>query len=198
MAEFAKASAVFLSEPRYLVELAEMALSFDSNSVSVASVEDELKHVASELNSASNKSDFNNVFLGGSETLRFIILSIVLHFFLPQFNSIAANLLTPIVESYLENNGKQDRQKIKEIKTIPRLLSDVDVSNLRFITGNNVRLRATPSTKADIYDELALGQIVILLTKEKNWVEVVYEYENGDSITGWVSARYTEKFIKNT
>ena len=86
--------------------------------------------------------------------------------------------------------------KIKEIKKIPLTLSDVNTDALRFIKGNNLRLRASPSINSEIYDELILGQVVTVLSKQKNWIEVMYEYEDGESISGWVFTRYTEKFIK--
>jgi uncharacterized protein YgiM (DUF1202 family) len=117
-------------------------------------------------------------------------------FFLPQVNSISANLITPVVESYLEASEETDRQKVKGIKNIPLALKDVDTTDLRFITGDNVRLRAGPSTNSEIYDELTLGQVVTVLTKKRNWIEVMYEYEDGESMSGWVFTRYTAKFVK--
>ena len=70
--------------------------------------------------------------------------------------------------------------------------SIVELGRLRFISGDNVRLRAGPSTKTKILDELTLGQVVTVISKKRNWIEV--EYEDGEYFHGWVFTRYTSKF----
>ena len=114
----------------------------------------------------------------------------------PQINSISANLLTPIVESYLDGNDADERKKIRDIKKLPLSTSEITTDNLRFITGNNVRLRESPSTNSAILDELVLGQVVTVLSKEKNWIEVMYAYEQEEVWHGWVFTRYKAKFVR--
>lgn len=91
---------------------------------------------------------------------------------------------------------RQQIGKIKGIKNTPLALKDVDTTDLRFITGNNVRLLASPSANSEIYDELIFGQAVTVLTKRRNWIEVMYEYEDGEPMSGWVFTKYTAKFVK--
>ena len=72
----------------------------------------------------------------------------------------------------------------------------INISSLRFVTGNNVRLRRAPSTNSEIIDEMALGQVVTVLSKKRNWIEVQYEYKDGEVMTGWTFTAYTKRFVK--
>lgn len=112
------------------------------------------------------------------------------------FMGISVNLLTPIVENYLENNNLSDREKIRDVKKLPSFLLGVRTSDLRFITNNNIIVREKPSVKSKILAELMLGQVITVLSKERNWIEVIYEYENGESVIGWVFTRYTSRFSR--
>ncbi|HBE9080967.1 SH3 domain-containing protein [Serratia fonticola] len=108
------------------------------------------------------------------------------------FNAVVANLITPSVQSYLASTNKNDKEKVHDIRVLP--LTDVDKSQIRFITREIVYLRATPSQKSAVIDELTLGQVVTVQSKNKNWIEVSYQYESGEIIRGWVFTRYTERF----
>ena len=193
---FATASSVFLSDSSYLSEMAQVISAVNMESVNASSIERELESTESKFNLVENGKNFLSTFKSLPPLIQFILFAFLMNVILPQVNSISANLLTPLVENYLESNKKSDRQKIKDIKKIPLTLNDIDTTDLRFITGNNVRLRANPSTNAEIYDELVLGQIVTVLAKKRNWVEVMYEYEGGESMSGWVFTRHTAKFVK--
>jgi hypothetical protein len=43
---------------------------------------------------------------------------------------------------------------------------------------------------------MVLGQVVTVLSKNKNWIEIMYEYDNGEIMHGWVFTRYTTKFVR--
>ncbi|HJS15911.1 MAG TPA: SH3 domain-containing protein [Rheinheimera sp.] len=193
---FANASSVILTEPSYLSDMAEIVSRIDLDSVDLASIEREFENTESEFASIENRANFVSIFSSLPPSIQAILFYFLIHIFLPQINSISANLLTPLVDNYLQANVKSDRQKIKEIKNIPLSLMDVNTDDLRFITGNNVHLRARPSTNSQIYDELVLGQVVTVLSKQKNWIEVMYSYDDGKTMSGWVFTRYTAKFIK--
>ena len=193
---FATASSVFLSDSSYLSEMAQVISAVNMESVNASSIDRELESTESKFNLVENGKNFLSTFKSLPPLIQFILFAFLMNVILPQVNSISANLLTPLVENYLESNKKSDRQKIKDIKKISLTLNDIDTTDLRFITGNNVRLRASPSTNAEIYDELVLGQIVTVLAKKRNWVEVMYAYEGGESMSGWVFTRHTAKFVK--
>lgn len=193
---FATASPVILTDSSYLSEMAQIVSGLDLDSINVSSIEGELENTESEFSSLESRANFISVFSNLPPFIQVILFFFLIHVFLPQVNSISANLITPMVDSYLEVSEKADRQKIKDIKSIPLALKEINTTDLRFITGNNVRLRANPSTNSEIYDELALGQVVTVLTKKRNWIEVTYEYEDGESMSGWVFTRYTAKFVK--
>lgn len=159
-------------------------------------IDDELAIAADQLNETDTQNSYLSVFKNLPPAIQAIFFYILLNVIIPQINSISANILTPVVSSYLEESDLTKREEIKNIKDIPRYLDNVQVDGLRFITGDNVRLREGPSTKSDILDELVLGQVVSILSKDRNWIEVMYEYEDGEVLSGWVFTRYTSKFRK--
>lgn len=188
--------AVDQSEPEWLSELNNRVSDISLDDMNTVSIENDLEAAADQLDKVEDGKSFFTVFSKLHPTVQTFLCFLIFHVILQQLNSISANLLTPKVESLLESNKAPDREKIREIKQIPLSLSEVNTNHLRFITGNNVRLRAHPSTKSEILDELAFGQIVTVLSKERNWIEVTYEYENGEILSGWVFTRYTAKFVK--
>lgn len=101
--------------------------------------------------------------------------------------------ITAIVEKYKQEKQNLDQDFIeinKEIKNIPATSFGLDISRLRFINGTNVRLREAPSKKSQIRAELNNGQILEVVGKQENWIEVKGTFD------GWVSIRYTAKFKK--
>lgn len=196
ISSFANSSSLLVAEPNYLSELSGIISTIDISALDASSVEDKLEQSCSQLEKVDNGKSFVNVFRNLPPFVQAIFYYILINVFLAQVNSISANLLTPVVESYLESIVASDREKVKGVKKIPLLLGSVDTDGLRFITGNNVRLRTNPSTTSEIIDELVLGQVVTVLSKNRNWIEVMYQYENGEPITGWVFTRYTAKFVQ--
>ncbi len=196
ISSFANSSSLLVGEPSYLSELASIISTIDISALDVSSLENELEKSCSQLEKVDGGNSFVNVFRNLPPFVQAIFYYILINVFLAQVNSISANLLTPIVENYLESIVASDREKVKGIKKIPLSIGSVDTDGLRFITGNNVRLRINPSTNSEIIDGLVLGQVVTVLSKKRNWIEVMYEYENGESISGWVFTRYTAKFVQ--
>ena len=88
------------------------------------------------------------------------------------------------------------KEKVQKTKNISWQIEKEQISNFRFITGDNVRLREDSSTKSAVLDELVLGQVVEVHSKKKNWIEVSYQYEDGTYMSGWVFTRYTARFVK--
>ena len=190
-------SIMALAQPGYfetaISALNEQTLDFETfeEDFEAQVIKDDLEGISS---SNSTKS-FNDYFEKLPAYVQFIMIYIFMQIITPQINSISANLLTPHVESFLSSSQSEDRIKIKSIKEIA-YQTTIETNSLRFITGNNVRLRSDSSTNSNILDELQLGQIVTILSKEKNWVEVQYSYVNGEFMQGWVFTRYTSRFKK--
>jgi len=111
-----------------------------------------------------------------------------------QLNSISANLITPYVQELFINDDKSQKEQIKSAKKFSFKEFEIAPHNLRFISGNNVRLRSKPSTSSQIIDELVIGQVVTITGKKKNWIKVKYMYEENDVLEGWVFTRYTSRF----
>lgn len=193
-----KPNSTLLHQANILSEMKESFTKFNFNDESI--IEDEIDTLLVEASRhfslAKNSRTFIEVFKKLPPLLQAFIYFIMLNVFLPQINNIASNLITPHIETFLKNSHKTNKENINEIKKIPHELNCDNIQALRFITGNNVRLRKSASTNAEILDELLLGQIVIVLSKKKNWIQVECEYEDGEVLTGWVFTRYTAKFHK--
>ena len=175
--------------------ISESSLS-EYSELNEATMESDFQSATNDLSNTSDSNSFFLIFNKLPPFLQLILAMFFLQIFLPQLNSISANLLTPVVTNYLSQSVQTDREKVKNIKTLPRKIEGVDTTNLRFITGNNVRLRADSSINSSIMDEMVLGQVVTVHSKNKNWIEISYEYENGLSMHGWVFTRYTSRFVK--
>jgi uncharacterized protein YgiM (DUF1202 family) len=124
------------------------------------------------------------------------VIKVILLFFVMQLlavsQNIVANIVTPHVEKLISNPEITDREKIKKLKVFS--FDGLDLSKLRFVTTERLLLRESPSSNSEIKNELKLGQIVSVIEKHRNWMEISYEDEDGEIIRGWVFSRYTAKF----
>lgn len=110
--------------------------------------------------------------------------------FFPILLSIAANIITPSAELY-------KKEKINHINdNILISTRSIKVDNVRFISGNNVYLRKSSSVDSNVLDTTKSGQVVTVISKRKNWIEVEYKNENDEIMHGWVFTRYTKKLVK--
>jgi len=95
---------------------------------------------------------------------------------------IAANMLMPYINNYLESSSdKSNIDKVRHIKKIPKkiITEKIDTTYLRFISTDVLNARYKPSTtKSKIIDQLTLGQIVEVLDKRKNWIKISYHKDN--------------------
>ena len=155
-----------------------------------------LKKDIKELSGAENQKIFSDIFAKIPFNIQMIIIFIFMQIILPHINNISANLMTPYVDKYLLSSSVTDKVKIKKISKIKLDNPVLEVNKLRFITRNNVILRSSPSTKTEILDELCLGQVVTVLSKKRNWIEVQYIDQDNEIVHGWVFTRYTARFKK--
>lgn len=147
------------------------------------------------LSECSKEASFKEFFEALPNPIKFIIGLFLLQLFLPVIQNVIANLVTPYVQSYIESKaGFSQKVSMNYLKRIPEKAQVIDVTGLRFISGDNVRLRRSSSTSSEILDEMVLGQVVTILSKKRNWIEVMYEYDDGEVLTGWVFTRYTKRF----
>ena len=180
--------------------LQKILISIDEQPTAVINVDyiptiHELNSATELLYSDTDKNSFLDNFSKLPALLQMLIMYMIMSFAIPITNNIAANLLTPIVQSYIDDFMRSDTDKIRDIQKAPiQILSTkIHTDNLRFITGNNVNVRSDPSKKSDRLDQLMLGKIVEVVSKEKNWIEISYKQDE-NIIQGWVFTRYTKKF----
>lgn len=142
----------------------------------------------------SNESTFLEVFNNLNPFVKLLIVFVFLHIVMPQLNNAFSSLYTtPIVEQFLKSR-KLNTEEVRTIKKAPLL--DVDVSRLRFVFKNDVKLRAKPSTSSEVLDVLVIGQVITVLERKKGWAEIAYVNDDDQTCQGWIMTRYTAKFKK--
>ena len=143
-----------------------------------------------ELTNSPDSDSFRKVFLNLPRALQIFILCI----FLPLILNIASNLLTPYVSQILLNNNLSQKEKIKKIKKV-EIEKPIDyINKLRFICGDNVRLRYGPSKKSKILDKLHFGKVVRYVSRNRRWIKIEYENDEGSLLHGWVYYKYVDRF----
>lgn len=184
----------FLAKPTILEHILDSNQSWDISDAEVGSIEqEELDRYITPLSESKNGKVFLSNFIKLPPVIQAFIVFFFLHIFLPQLNNICSDILSPYVNEVLTLPNKTKKEFVKHIKQIPASSLGIDTSEIRFITGTNVRLRQNPSTSSAILDELDIGQIVTILNKKKNWIQVQVTYEE-EQLMGWVFTRYTAKF----
>ncbi len=188
-----------LSMPEYFASAAEIIernLSDNDYMSSIPSAELNLDNDV-DLQSAIDTEDVN-LFKKWFEQLPIILQLLLVFIFIqtlqPVVNNITANLITPYVEEAISDWSNSDRDKVKVLKKLTFEGFDTPMSDLRFISGDNVQLREMPSIKSEAIDELRIGRIVVFLSKERNWTEVMVQYDEGEPMIGWVFTRYVKRF----
>ena len=181
-----------LSDPDSIAEITEAVTNIAPEELAISDLEEDIKKSEKILKSVEDPKDF----IEKIKKLPSMLLWFFVFVVLPIIINLTSAYLKPAIDEYLENNDSSDTDKVRAIKGIPGKIGQINTTGLRFITGNNVRLREEPSTKSDILDELVLGQVVEVLSKKRNWIEVCYEYPDGEIVTGWVFTRYTTNFVR--
>lgn len=189
-----ESSSFLFENPDYLRDIAASVADLKLDEADSQDVEEELGQAVHGLDDVRSAKSFADWFKALPPYVQAFLWFFLLQVIVPQINSISANLLTPMVQSVMEQEQRSERDKINDVRKIRFDLEGIDTEGLRFISGTNVRLRSQPSTKSEVLDELDLGQVVAVVSKERNWIEIQYEYEDGETKVGWVFARYTSKF----
>ncbi len=186
----------FLVKPSILEQIIESNNSWKDLVPSQLTIEqEEFTQSIAPLSNAKNESEFLSFFLKTPPVIQAFVIFFFLQFFLPQVNNIISLVLNPYIQEIIATSNKTSKDLVKKIKHVPATSFGIDVSRLRFITGTNLRLRQKNSTNSQVIDELEIGQIVEVIRKKKNWIQVKVTYED-EVLIGWVFTRYTAKFKK--
>ena len=154
----------------------------------------EISTIFEHIRDVDDSFSFHQIFANIPPWLQFFIMYLIMQAILPITYSIIANLATPYVESLIKSSEKPNRELIKDIASIS--IDNLDLGKHRFVTVANLHLRKKASTKSRILDNLQLGKILTVISKNRNWLEVTYRHSDGKVMKGWVFSRYTEKFKK--
>ena len=194
--DFATASSEIFKDSSVISDIVHSIDNAKISSMQLDNMEADLSSVAENFRNAGSQESIVTIFNNLSPAIQAVIVCVFLNIILPILTSVAANFITPVVQDYLVDNSMTDKEKVKDIKEIPLYFDGLTTEGTRFITVNSLHLRSEPSTKSEVLDILHLGQVVTVLSKEKNWIEVTYKTSEGDLITGWVFTRYTAKFVR--
>jgi len=122
-----------------------------------------------------------------------LIVSIILSYFLNVFS----NLSMPLYENW-EHLFETETPRVatKLISQSANKEYDInELSSYRFVIVSVLNIRAEPSTKSEVVDELKNGMVVKFLAKSKRWTQVEFICdETGEHKIGWVFSRYLRKF----
>jgi hypothetical protein len=186
----------FLAKPSILEQIIESNDSWRDLDPNLFNIEqEEFTQSIAPLSNAVNENEFISFFTKIPPVIQAVIIFIFLQFFLPQVNNVISLVLNPYIQEIISDSDKTTKEIVKEIKQMPASSFGADLSKIRFITGTNVRLRQKNSTNSQVIDELEIGQIVEVISKKKNWIQVKVTYEE-EVVIGWVFTRYTAKFKK--
>jgi hypothetical protein len=193
---FERAMEALSNQTTFRIAIDSFNSSFDESAFEAeeAFSEVEVAEKIKALEFSDDKKSFLEVFEKLPSFIQAILLFCFIYIILPLLNNIAANILTPSVQELFNDSKQTQKEQINSAKKISSKEYDIYSQNLRFITGNNVRLRLQPITSSQILDELVIGQVVTIIGKKKNWIKVEYMYEDGKILKGWVFTRYTAKF----
>lgn len=153
-----------------------------------------LEESSKEISKTVDKESFLEAFRRVSPKIQNIIFFILLYVVLDVFNSVSADLITSKIQELIQEDELTDKEKVRKIKKISAPTNAINALNVRFISAQNVNLRKGASRSSEIIALLDLGQIVTVISKKRNWIEVECEFEDREILRGWVFSRYTNRF----
>lgn len=110
-------------------------------------------------------------------------------------NGVGSNIAAPKIQEYMNLAGdKSEKEKSKEIRKLPFGEFSLLLQSNRFVTATTLNLYVNPNSKSSVISSLKFGQVVTVISVQKDWTEISYEYGDGEVISGWVFTRYLEKF----
>lgn len=175
--------------------------SLDSASDSMAALGEsrEIDELFTELASTDSPSSFSSFLDRSPVWLKWFFLHVLLclagQLLIGAASGVIGNLITPYVEAYLQGaQASTQREKVKEIKRLSFSELGIELRDYRFISATTLSVREKPNSKSAVVGELRFGQVIGVLSTERDWTEVVYQYGDGDTLTGWVFTRYIAKF----
>ncbi|PTR16943.1 SH3 domain-containing protein [Nitrosospira sp. Nsp2] len=148
-----------------------------------------------QLGQVDSPERFREVLSRCSPGIKWVLLNILLYVMLPAMIGISVNLVTPHLEDYLHRNqAVTQREQIKDIKKLSMGELGLALRDYRFVTAPTLVLRANANSRSAQVGKLQFGQVVAVVSSQRDWTKVAYEYGGGQVVTGWVFTRYTEKF----
>lgn len=191
-----------LKRPEYLdtllvtIERDVSGYRYDAEDFAGNDVEDQGEEVLlSQLAQADSPERFREVLSRCSPWIKWALLNILLYVVLPAMIGISVNLVTPHVEDYLHQTlAVTQREQTKDIKKLSMVELGLALRDYRFVTAPTLVLRANANSRSAQVGKLQFGQVVAVVSSQRDWTEVAYEYGDGHVVTGWVFTRYTEKF----
>lgn len=170
---------------------ADTAETFEEEDVGI----EEAEVLLHQLAAAENPQRFAEILARVPQWFKWALVNFVMYVMLPTMIGLSVNLITPQVEQYLHHKpAATQREQIKDIKKLSMAELGVALRDYRFVTAQTLELRTKPNSKSDSLGKVEFGQVVGVISTRRDWTEIAYEYGDGQTVTGWVYARYTAKF----
>lgn len=101
-----------------------------------------------------------------------------------------ANILSSVIKSeFIGQETSFTKKKAEQVISDSELY---DKTKFRLIIAHQLHVRDEPTINSPVVDTLKKGNIVLVLSKNKNWIEIGYKSSKNEFITGWVFTRYTK------
>ncbi len=122
-----------------------------------------------------------------------VLDKIVIAFLVSVMAGVYTQTITKDIQPKLNQNDYVKKSELKsELKNITKKYSLEDLKGLRVVTGNGVRIRTKPRRDSEIIGLLYMGKVVRVIYKKRHWVCVEsIDEKNGETLTGWLSIKYT-------
>ncbi len=98
-------------------------------------------------------------------------------------------------EHIAEDISKSDRESINWLNNeLKKDASQQITQNFRIVTKNDLVVRRGKGIDTKIQGQLNHGDVVQIIEKKKNWTYISFSnYQDGESIEGWVFTRYLKQ-----
>lgn len=191
-----------LTRPDYLTSfLSVIEQDVEWQSSSIDSYLDELSETSDDeeslrdLSNAENPAQFADILSRCSRWVKWAVFKFILVVVWPIMLGVPTTFVAQHVLQNLQGEPVQQQcVQVRKIKKLPMEEIGVELRDYRFSKAKSLVLRETPNARAAQLGVLSFGQVVAVVSVKRDWTEVVYEYGDGETISGWVFTRYLEKF----
>ncbi|TDN63947.1 SH3 domain-containing protein [Paraburkholderia sp. BL10I2N1] len=128
----------------------------------------------------------------------------VVLFIVPVLISAIYMILNPVADFYIKRaleehsrtaSPREVKQNVRK-KAVIYAADREQLQSFRFVLKEELEVHTHPSSKSPAVGNLALGQVVMLLERQKAWSSVAWTADDeSPAVHGWVYSRYVSKIV---